>query len=379
MRSARTLLALGLALLLAACGGEEEVATATGKPVVIAPVYERDLEERIEASGELIAKDRADVAAQIAGEITQILVEEGDAVASGDVVIEIDPERRHLDLDRAKARVSEAQAAVAEQWREVKRMRQLAEKNVASDSRLDQAETAAQTARSRLAAAKADLGVAERALRDATVTARFDGQIAQRYVHRGEFVREGQSLFELVSLDPIEVEFRLPEADAARVRVGIPIEVTVAPYPDEVFDATVTVVSPTIDRRTRTLRVRAIVPNEDERLRPGLFARANLGIAQRQDVLMVPEEAILQRADGQIVFRVVEGNRVARVVVDTGPVRDGAVEVLSGLSPRDRVVTRGHAELIDGSVIVARNPDGSLATSERAHAAAGGDTGVAAQ
>lgn len=351
--------ALVLVLSLAACGGEEAAPEQTGKPVVVTPVYLRDLEERIEASGELIAKDRADVAAQVSGEITQVLAEEGDPVEEGAVVMEIDPEKRHLDLDRARARVGEAQASVAEQRREVKRVRVLSEKSIASDTQLDQAETALQTARSRLAAAKADLGVAERALRDASVTARFSGQIAQRFVHRGEFVQAGQKLFELVSLVPVEVEFRLPESDAARVRRGIPIEVTVGPYPDEVFDATVTVISPTIDPRTRTLRVRALVPNEDQRLRPGFFARANLGIAQRANVVMVPEEAVLQRADGQVVYKVVQGNRVARVVIETGVQRDGAVEVRHGLGPDDLVVARGHSDLIDGSVILARNPDGT--------------------
>jgi membrane fusion protein (multidrug efflux system) len=376
----RAALGLAVSLVLTACGGEEVSVEDVGKPVVVVPVYVRDLEDRIEASGELIAKNRAEVAAQVSGEVTQVLAEEGDAVLEGAIILEIDPEKHHLDVDRARARVGEAQASVAEMRREVERIRVLAEKNVASETQLDHAETAVQTARSRLAATKADLGVAERALRDATVTARFAGQIAQRYVYRGEFVREGQALFELVSLDPVEVEFRLPEADAARVRVGVPIEVTVAPYPEEVFDATVTMVSPTIDSRTRTLRVRALVPNEDRRLRPGLFARANLGIAQRESVVMVPEEAVLQRADGQVVFKVVDGNRVSRVVIKTGTVRDGAVEVRAGLEPEDRVISRGHSDLIEGSVIVARNADGSLATSPGGTATAqAGEPSVSAQ
>jgi membrane fusion protein (multidrug efflux system) len=194
-------------------------------------------------------------------------------------------------------------------------------------------------------------------------------------------VKEGDPLFELVSLDPVEVEFHLPEADAARVHEGQPIEVTVAPYPDEVFDATVTVVSPTIDRRTRTLRVRALVPNPDHRLRPGLFARANLGVARREGVLMVPEEAVLQRADGAVVFKLVAEDRVARVPVETGRVRDGAIEVRRGLAKGDRVVSRGHADLIDGSRIVARHPDGTpvapAVAAPTAAAAVETDTGVA--
>jgi membrane fusion protein (multidrug efflux system) len=252
---------------------------------------------------------------------------------------------------------------VAEQAREVKRVTALAGKRVAAENQLDQAETALKTARSRLRAAQAELGSAERALRDASVRARFSGLIARRFVSRGEFVSAGQELFELVSLQPIEVEFHLPEADSSRVRTGIPIGVRVAPYPDELFEATVHVVSPTIDPRTRTLRVKALLPNVDGRLRPGLFARATLGVARRDDVVTVPEEAVLERSDGSIVFRVDSKSRVERRIVETGLLRDGWIEIRSGIAAGDAVVSRGHSDLIDGSRIVARNPDGTLAVS----------------
>lgn len=351
---------LACAIVLAACGGGDEAPAATGKPVVVTPVSVRDVDERIEASGELLAKQHADVAAQVGGEITEVNFEEGQAVAEGDVVMEIDPEKRMLELSRAQAGVEAARAALAESERELGRVKALAQTNVASQTRLDQAQTAVQTAASRLQAARAELGVAERALRDASVRARFSGLMSRRDVSRGEFVREGQTLFELVSLDPIEVEFHLPEADAARVGLGMQIDVGVAPYPDEVFLATVHVVSPTIDRRTRTLRVRALIENADGRLRPGLFARANLGVARRQGVILVPEEAVQQRADGAVVFRVLDGNRVERRLVTLGTMREGEVEIRSGLAKGDRVVSRGHADLVDGSVVSPRRPDGTL-------------------
>lgn len=355
-----TLWACLLAFAWLACGNDDVAETSPARPVVVTRVLVRDLEERIEASGQLLAKHEADVAAQVAGEITEVLVDEGDAVAEGAVVMEIDPEKRNLELEAARAGVGEARAAVAEETRELKRMRILAEKKVASETQLDQAGTALDTARARLRAAKAQLGTAERAVSDASVRARFAGFIARRFVSRGEFVSQGDPLFQLVSLDPIEVEFHLPEADSSRVRKGIPIEVTVAPYPDEVFEAIAHMVSPTIDPRTRTLRVKALIDNSDGRLRPGLFARANLGIAHRSGVITVPEEAVLQRLGGPVIFRVLDGNRVERIGVEIGVIRDGWVEIREGLGPRDRVVSRGHSDLIDGSPIIARNRDGTL-------------------
>ena len=358
----RRLAAIAL-LAVAACGDEDAVESSPVRPAVVALVAVRDLEERIEASGELLAKYEATVAAQVVGEITEVLVDEGEAVAEGAVVMEIDPEKRELDVDADRARVGEAEAAVAEELRELKRVRMLADQKIAAETQLDQAGTALDTARSRLSAARAQLGSAERALRDSSVRARFPGLIARRFVSRGEFVSEGQPLFELVALDPIEVQFHLPEADSSRVRNGIAIEVTVSPYPDEIFEGRVHVVSPTIDPRTRTLRVKALIENADGRLRPGLFARANLGIARRKGVITVPEEAVLQRATGPAVFRVLEGDRVERVAVETGMIRDGWVEIREGLRAGDRLVSRGHSDLVDGSLIIARNPDGTLAVS----------------
>jgi membrane fusion protein (multidrug efflux system) len=363
LRGARIALPLAslASVVLLACGGEDELLETPVRPAIVTPVAIRDFEEQIEASGELLAKHRADVAAQIAGEITEIRADEGDEVEDGEVVIEIDPERRNLDLEAARARVGEAEAAVAETAREVKRMSALAGSRIAAESQLEQAETGLKTAQARLRAAVAELGTAERAVRDASVRARFPGHIGRRWVSRGEFVAAGQKLFELVSLDPIEVEFYLPEADTSRVSIGDPIHVSVAPWPDEIFEATVEVISPTIDPRTRTLRVKALIQNPDGRLNPGLFARALLGVAKRENVLMVPEEAVLQRADGQVVFKVLADNRVERRVVRTGAMREGWVEIRDGLAPGDSVVSRGHADLVDGAVIEPRNSDGSPA------------------
>jgi membrane fusion protein (multidrug efflux system) len=207
-------------------------------------------------------------------------------------------------------------------------------------------------------AAQARLGVAERALRDATVTAPFSGVVARRLIDVGEYVRPGQMLLELVALDPIEVEFHLSEADSSRVALGQPVAVTVAPYPDEEFEAKVSMISPTIDPTSRTLRVKAVLANPGVRLRPGLFARADLGVAHREGVPMIPEQAVLQRAEGPVVYVLASGSRVERRRLETGRHRDGDIEVVSGLSPGDWVATRGHTRLLDGAVVDAQDDDG---------------------
>lgn len=371
----RWIAATGLCVLLlgglAACRGKQADDATPARAVVLVPVAVRDVEERVAATGQLLAKQRADVSAQVGGEITRILADEGESVAEGTVVLEIDPDRRRIDLDRARARAAEAASALAESERQHKRTEELAAKDIASRADQDQAQMNLESARSRLLAAKADLGAAERATADSRVTTRFAGVIGRRFVSRGEFVQPGQKLFELVSLDPVEVEFSLPEADASRMVLGLPLDVTVAPYPDEIFHATVSMISPIVDERTRTLRVKALLANPDGKLKPGLFARSDLGIAKRENVVLVPEEAVLQRGDGAVVFRAVDdGTKVERVVVELGRIKAGEAEIIAGLSAGDTVVVRGHAALVDGAAITARNADGTPAVAASGHEAA---------
>jgi membrane fusion protein (multidrug efflux system) len=356
------LLVLG-SLLALGCGGADEVAEVRLPPVTVEPVRVQTLEDRIEATGELQATDHAQIAAEVTGRITEITVAEGQYVEAGTVVLEIDRERRELELATVRAQLAEARAALVEQKRETGRIRTLHERDVASDSRLDQAQTGLALAQARLDAAQASVGVAKRALDDSSVVAPFAGYIAEEGVGRGEFVNAGQPLFELVSLNPIEVEMHLPEVDSGRVALGQRLAVTVAPYPDQVFRATLTFVSPTIDPRTRTLRVKAQLDNAEGRLRPGLFARADLGVAQREGVVMVREESILQRADGAVLFRLADEGRVERLRIETGVHRDGWVEVVGSLRDGDEIVVRGHADLADGMLVAAQRVDSHTAIS----------------
>ena len=172
----------GLLFLFGCGGGDADTQAVRLPPVTVEPVRVQTLEDRIEATGELLAPERAEIAAEVPGRVTEILVAEGTRVEAGTVVLEIDRERRELEVASARAQLGEARAALQEMQRDAERIRTLHGRNVASDSRLDQAETQLALARSRREAAEAALGVAQRALRDASVTAPFAGFVAQRRV-----------------------------------------------------------------------------------------------------------------------------------------------------------------------------------------------------
>jgi membrane fusion protein (multidrug efflux system) len=359
-----------LVVLALGCSGGKNETVVAAPNVSLGDATAVDLDDRIEATGELVSPNHAMIAAEVGGRVTALFIDEGKPAQGGQRVLEVDPERRELELRGARASNAESQAGLADQKRAAERVASLFKSNVASKAQLDTAETQLELARSRADGAAARLGEAERARRDAEVKAPFDGLIAQRFVSVGEFVQPGTRLFELVALDPIEVEFRVAEVDSSRVRAGQVVGVRVAPFPDEVFQATVTLVSPMIDPASRTLRVKGTLANPDGRLKPGLFARADLGVSHREGVLMIPEEAILQRSDGQVVFRLAGADRVERRNVHTGVYKDGRVEVIEGLAPGDHVVTRGHIGLVDGSVVAVRNADGTVSEPDVASGAA---------
>lgn len=353
------LVGASIVLLVSACREPAGPPAIVAPPVVVERIEAHRIEDRIEATGQLLAPSQAAVASQVGGQITQIARDEGDALIAGDLVIEIDPERRQLEVDSARALLAQAEAQAGEMARDLERIERLHKQGVASDARLDEARTAWRSMQSSRDALRAQLGMSERSLKDSSVTAPFAGFVARRYVSEGEYVTPGQTLFDLVALDPIEVEFHVPERDSGRVALGASVEVRVAPFPEESFRAAVTLVSPTIDAATRTLRVKASLANSDGRLRPGLFARADLGVAVREGIAMIPEEAVLQRADGPVAFRLVDGNHVERRALELGVVRDGLVEVRSGLGVGDHVVVRGQGELMHGSVVSVRDVAGA--------------------
>ena len=348
-----------VAALASACGNTDTPPAIVAPPVVVATVEAHRIEDRIEATGQLLARSQAAVASQVGGQITRIVRDEGEALTAGDLVMEIDPERRQLEADSARALLAQAEAQAGEAERELARRERLHAQGVASDARLDEARTALRSLRANRDALRAQLGMSERSLRDSSVTAPFAGLVARRLVSAGEYVTPGQTLFDLVALDPIEVEFHVTERDSGLVSVGASVDVRVAPFPDEIFRATVSVVSPIIDAATRTLRVKASLANPEGRLRPGLFARADLGIAVREGVAMIPEEAVLQRADGAVAFRLVDGDRVERRALELGVIREGMVEVRTGLAVGDVVVLRGQSELMHGSVVSVRDATGA--------------------
>ena len=315
--------------------------------VEVAAVRVGPAESTIDAVGTLVSNESVVLRPEVAGRVVAIDVAEGETVAGGTVLLELDRAVEAAELAQAEAQRDLARS-------NFERARELRRTTAGTQRALDEADAALRTAE-----AQVDLARARLAKR--TLVAPFDARAGLRLVSPGEYLAEGTAIVNLEQIDPLKVDFRVPELFLPTVAPGQRIAVRIDAYPDEVFTGTVRAIDPQIDRTGRSLLVRAVLANADLRLRPGLFARVTLTVAERDAAMFIPEQAIVPQGDRQFVFRLVENGTstsVARTEVTVGVRRGGEVEIRSGLEPTDRVVVAGLLKVRDGAeVTVVPPPD----------------------
>lgn len=351
MRAAISTLMIVTALSGLACGRPDSTASgAQGPPppvvetLIIAP---EDVIEMVDFVGQLDSAHSVVLKPEIAGVVSSITFEEGQPVLRGAALL-------HLRNDEQRARVREAQATVKLARNSYQRMRSLSQRSAASDADLERALAQYEIASARLDLAKIQL--------DRTVVrAPFDGVTGPRLVSPGERVHPGgeggpggggepSGLVRIDSLDEMELVFSLPETVMSLARIGVRVEVHVAPFPDETFHGIIYFVDPRIDTTSRRVLVKARMPNPEHKLRPGLFAKLSVKIQSRNGAMMVPETAVLYGRDGTYVWRVVDQLAV-RVPVELGIRQAGRVELRAGVSVGDRIVSAGTHKVKPGSVV----------------------------
>src|SRR4029079_14326239 len=198
--------------------------------------------------------------------------------------------------------------------------------------------------------AEASVQLAEAKLAKTDIRAPCPGISGLRAVSVGDYVKEGADLVNLESIDPLKVDFRVPETYLRQVQPGQLLTITLDAMPGSQFDGKVVAVNPLVDAAGRSIVIRAQVRNQDIVLRPGMFARVRLITKQQADAMVVPEQALVPQGTEQYVFKILD-NKVVRVKVETGQRRDGKVEVVAGLVPGDLIVTAGQLKIRDGSPV----------------------------
>jgi membrane fusion protein (multidrug efflux system) len=231
-------------------------------------------------TGELVSSVQSELSAKLPGRVGKIFVDEGASVRRGQPLLELETDYLKLDVDRAEAMLARAQAAEGEARRDFERKEGLLAKGSVSQAVYDRTKATLDQAVAARAEAEAALALAKQRLADAVLVSPIDGIVAEKKTDVGERLGEATVAFVLVQISPLKIRFRLPERYLAQVERGQVVRARVDPYPDEVFEGKVTVVVHAVDSQTRTFAVEAEIPNRDQRLKPGLFARVELDLRQ---------------------------------------------------------------------------------------------------
>ncbi|ABM24570.1 MULTISPECIES: efflux RND transporter periplasmic adaptor subunit [Shewanella] len=329
--------------MLAACG-EEQVTKKEDKyaiPVETTTVMQGDVSSFYSTTATLEAPQEANVVSRISGLIESITVEEGDRVRKGQVLAVIDAKRQQYDLDR-----SEAEVKIIEQ--ELNRLNKMSNKEFISADSLAKLEYNLQAA-----IAKKDL--AELQVKESRVISPIDGVIAKRYVKAGNMAKEFGDLFYIVNQDELHGIVHLPEQQLTSLKLGQEAQIFSNQQSNQTIDAKVLRISPIVDPQSGTFKVTLAVPNENARLKAGMFTRVELKYDTHENVITVPYSALINQDNKQALY-VIEGTNANRREVTIGYREGDAVEIVSGIKPGEQVVTRGHQNLKDQSLVEVITP-----------------------
>jgi len=322
-----------LPALALAQGGPPGPRKVTVESMVVTPAR---VESTVEAVGTVLADASATVRAEVPGQIIERHFEDGDRVKKGAPLFSIEATVLEAEVNEARATVEQSQAAY-------KRAQELVKNRLISATDFD-------NARANYNVAVARLESAEARLSKTVIRAPFDGFAGLRRINVGDYTTIGQEMVNVVRLDPLRVDFSVPETLLASVQPGLGIYVTVGAFQGQVFKGEVTAVDPQIDVIGHNLEVRASLPNPELKLRPGLFAKVSVTLAVRPDALLVPEEAIWPIGNDKTLY-VIEEGVVKRRVVQIGDRRPGYVEIVSGLAPGEEIVVAGQMKLFEGAAV----------------------------
>jgi membrane fusion protein (multidrug efflux system) len=319
------------------------------RKVEVMEVLPRPISYTVSAVGSLKTLEDVTISPKKAGIINQILVKEGDRVKKGQVLVQLDDVDARLQVEMAEARVKEAEVSLETDRTTLSRYQKLLENKVIPLQTYDDLNLKVKLDEARLAMAKADLNLAMQSLLDHQIVSPIEGVINLKIAALGEHVNVApkDEIMKIVQMDPLELEFYVPENWATMVRLGSRIGFTVKAFSEERFTATLQFISPTADPSTRNVRMKAVVQNPHHRLKPGFFSEVSIPTGTNPHALFIPEAALLSEKGKLFVF-VIEDGVAHRREVEMGVRMEGQVELVKGIQKGQQVVTAGYEQLSDG-------------------------------
>jgi len=386
-----------ISLSLCACTGgvsgkAAEAAAASNKAVQVQalPAEMKELRRNVQAVGSLFAQEEVTVSSEVEGKVDSVLVDVGDRVEAGQPVVKVSTVELTLALQQQRALYQQARArlgltgssddlANVTDAAEVKkaaadlkeaegvyqRARLLLDKQVLPKQDFDETEAkmssaraaydlavqSVQNLRAQLPQYKAAVDLAEKKIRDAEIRAPFKGQIKERLVGPGQYLRVQTPVVVIVSVDPLRMRLKIPEKMTEWIKVGNRIAVSVDAYPDKKFSGTVSRINPSVDQQSRTFEVEASLENSAGLLKPGFFVQADMPTGKVDRAFLVPEDA-LEYSYGVYKVFLIQGNALKETEVKVGERSNDRIEIVSGLKEGDMIALAARGQVLkDGEQV----------------------------
>ena len=398
-----------IAILTAGCGGNGPQGPGGSPPGKSGPAISAvsvqateirriSIRRTVDLAGSLESLDRANVSSEVSGVIQKVLVELGQEVRPGQVIVKLNPRELELALERARSQLRQTQAQLGIDWEKVqapppdeqvasvrlaianrddalaqlRRAQRLEERNLLPQADLDAAETRVKVTEANYQAAvenvqslKATLEerrhaveLAEKKLNDTDIRASIAGQISERLVQQGEFIRENTPVVSIVQVNPLKIKASIQERYASLVRPEMPVVFEVEAFPGSEFEGKVAYVSPSVDTATRTFPIEVLVDNRDRRLKPGFFVKGVIYTHTDDNVMAVPENAISTLAGVSNVY-VIDQNTARQQEIVPGARIGNLVEILSGLKGDETLAASNLSLLATGVPITVEASTGA--------------------
>ncbi len=333
---------------LSGCKGKQgKTAEEKTFNVQVSDVEKRSLRPFIETIGTLNPFEEVTVSAEVEGVLKEVKVQEGSVVAKGVLLAAIDDTDYRLEVRRTEAALKQAEATLANTRVEAKRKEALFKEELVTKQQFDDVTTRLAVSEAELERDKAILAIARQKLTKTRILSPISCVVKEKKVSAGDFVKNGTPLFVIIQPNPIKLRFTVPEKDVGRLRVGQDVTLRIDAYPNREFHGKVSVINPSLEERTRTLSVEALVPNNDGMLKPGIFAKVVLFTSDPRDTVVVPVTALLYEADKVRVF-VVQDDRAREKKVKLGSKYGEVMEITEGLKEGEKVVVAGQQNLSEG-------------------------------
>lgn len=301
-------------------------------PVHISIIKPQKLDNKVLTTGTILANEEVNLKSETSGKVVKILFREGSRVKKGDLLVKINDSELQAELLRAKSALK------------------LADENEARQKKLLQTGGVSQqiydAAVNELNARKADVSLYNAQIDKTEIRAPFDGIVGLRKISEGAYVTTSTDIASMQEIDPIKIDFSVPEKYSSFVNTGDKISFTISGN-TKTYTGRVYAIEPKIDEATRTLQIRALCPNASKEIHPGSFADVTLILKEITDALMVPTQAIIPILKGQKVYLYKSG-KVVESVVQTGTRTDTMVQITDGVSPMDTVITTGILQIAPG-------------------------------